>query len=373
MNRFIDKYHTLLAKGNITINGNKPWDLQVHNDKLWHRAFIHGTLGLGEAYMEGWFDIERLDEFFYRLSRFCVNTDYQSKSPYGFLLKILNRLSNTQTIKRAFHIGKRHYDVGNDLYQAMLGETMAYTCGYWKNAQSLEQAQINKFRLVAEKLQLQAGMKVLDIGCGFGTTMAFLAKEYGVEVIGVTVSNEQANYINKRFANLPIKAIVQDYRHISETGFDRIYSLGMFEHVGYKNYQTYMQVCRRLLKEDGLMLLHTIGNDISVKQGNDWVVKYIFPNSMIPSMAQIARSAEGRFIIEDVQNFGADYDKTLMVWHDNFIQNWQGLSTQYDETFYRMWRYYLLFFAGVFRSRYLQLFQVVLSPKGVLESYDAPR
>ncbi len=373
MSKFINKYHTLFAKGDIKINGGRAWDLQVHNPKLWRRIFIHGTLGLGEAYMQGWFDVEQLDEFFYRLSRFCVDTGYQSKSPYGFILKTINRASNTQTIKRAFHVAEKHYNVGNDLYQAMLGETMAYTCGYWKNATSLEQAQINKFHLVAEKLQLKAGMKVLDIGCGFGTTMAFLAQHYGVEVLGVTVSKEQANYINSRFTDLPIKAVVQDYRHIDEQDFDRIYSLGMFEHVGYKNYQTYMQVCRKLLKDDGLMLLHTIGNDISVKQGNDWVVKYIFPNSMLPSLTQISSATEGCFIIEDVQNFGADYDKTLMAWHNNFTQNWQDLSGQYDETFYRMWHYYLLFFAGVFRARYLQLFQIVLSPKGVLGRYDAPR
>ncbi len=373
MKQLINKYQTLFAKGNIQINGNQAWDIQVHNQKLWRRVFLHGTLGLGEAYMEGWFDIEQLDEFFYRLSRLCVDTSYQSKSPYGFILKTINRLSNTQTIRRAFHVGEQHYDVGNDLYRAMLGETMAYTCGYWKDCELLEQAQINKFRLVAEKLQLKPGMKVLDIGCGFGTMMAFLAKKYDVQVIGITVSKEQANYINNRFSDLPIKAIVQDYRHINERDFDCIYSLGMFEHVGYKNYRTYMQVCRRLLKQDGLMLLHTIGNDISVKQGNDWVVKYIFPNSMIPSLTQLAQSAEGCFIVEDVQNFGSDYDKTLMAWHDNFMQHWQDLSAQYDETFYRMWRYYLLFFAGVFRARYLQLFQIVLSPKGTLQRYDAPR
>lgn len=366
-------HHAIFAKADIKINGERDWDIIVNNPKLWQRILLHGTLGLGEAYMEGWFEVRKLDEFFYHLARFGVGRGYQSKSPYGITLKTINHLFNSQTIKHAFRVGEQHYNIGNDLYSLMLGETMAYTCGYWKNANSLDEAQINKFRLIADKLQLKSGMRVLDIGCGFGTTMAYLAREFGVEVVGVTISTEQARYINDNFKDLPIKAICQDYRHIVDGDFDRIYSIGMFEHVGYKNYPDYMQVCRRLLRPDGLMLLHTIGNDISVKSGNDWVIKYIFPNSMIPSLTQICSSIEHLFIVEDVQNFGAYYDQTLMAWHANFTKNWQNLSNQYDETFYRMWCYYLLFFAGVFRARYLQLFQIVLSPNGIKGGYNAPR
>ncbi len=365
------KYQKILAKGDIKINGTRAWDIKVNNSKLWRRLLFNGYLGFGEAYMAGWFDVDHLDEFFYRLTR-SITKEANTISARGIFFKFIFSVLNLQTKKRTFKVSKMHYDIGNSLYQKMLGKTMAYTCGYWKNANSLEEAQEAKFDLIAKKLMLKPGMKILDIGCGFGSMMAFLAKKYDVTVLGITISTKQEEYINRNYKDLPIKVKVMDYRSIRGK-FDRIYSIGMFEHVGYKNYKTYMEVCCRALKNNGLMLLHTIGDSVSNYNTNAWVEKYIFPNSMIPSLSQISKSTENLFVIEDIQNFGYDYHKTLMAWYKNFNHNWQFLKTKYDDSFYRMWSYYLLSCAGAFRGRYLQLFQIVMSPNGVEKRYDATR
>lgn len=371
MNSIIQhKYKKLFAKADIEINGDKPWDMQVRNPKLWSALLFKGSLGLGEAYMQGWYEVEDLSEFFYRIARFIL-PDYSQPTLRKTTLALLTRIFNTQSIKKSFKVGK-HYDIGNTLYEKMLGESMAYTCAYWKNASTLDEAQINKFRLIADKLQLKPGMRVLDVGCGFGSAMAFFAKQYKVEVHGITISKEQAKYIEQKYNNLSISVKVQDYR-LTQGKFDRIYSVGMFEHVGYKNYQTYMQNIRRLLKNDGLMLLHTIGSDVSVKTTNAWIEKYIFPNSMLPSLSQISMSAETEFIIEDVQNFGHDYYKTLIQWHKNFTHHWPALAKKYEPTFYRMWQYYLLSCAGFFKAREMQLFQIVFSTKTFEKRYDSTR
>jgi cyclopropane-fatty-acyl-phospholipid synthase len=252
----------------------------------------------------------------------------------------------------------------------MLDKRMIYSCAFWKNASTLDEAQEAKLDMVCRKLELKPGMRVLDIGCGWGGMAQFAAKNYGVEVLGVTISKEQASLARERCQGMPIEIRLQDYRSIDDT-FDRILSLGMFEHVGYKNYRTFMNKARNLLKEEGLFLLHTIGSNTSRKTTDCWIQHYIFPNSMIPSAKQIAGSMEGLFVLEDWHNFGADYDKTLMHWFDNFRSSWNALKKNYDERFFRMWKYYLLSCAGTFRARSNQLWQIVLSPKGIPGGYRA--
>lgn len=249
---------------------------------------------------------------------------------------------------------------------------MVYTCGYWKNAKDLDEAQEAKLDLVCRKIGLASGQRVLDIGCGWGSFAKFAAENYGAQVVGITVSKEQVRLAQERCAGWPVEIRLQDYRAMRET-FDRVISLGMFEHVGYKNYRTYFEVARRCLKEDGLFLLHTIGGNVSAKSTDPWIDKYIFPNSMIPSAAQIAKAAEGLFVMEDWHNFGADYDKTLLAWYQNVESHWLELSTRYDERFHRMWRYYLLSCAGSFRVRVNQLWQIVYSKQGVQGGYTAIR
>lgn len=361
---------SLLTDAGIEINGNRPWDIHIHRAEFFRRVLADTSLGLGESYVDGWWDCERLDEFIYRILRAKLHE--RTKSLQDVLAFVQAKLLNLQHIGRAFQIGQHHYDIGNNFYREMLDRRMIYSCGYWKEATDLDAAQEAKLDLIFRKLELEPGMRILDIGCGWGGAAKFAAERYGVEVCGVTVSKEQANFARSACAGLPVTIELKDYRQIGGR-FDRVYSIGMFEHVGYKNYRTYMNIVDRCLVANGLFLLHTIGGNCSDNHGNTWVERYIFPNSMLPSVQQIGSAIKNRLILEDWQNFGSDYDRTLLVWCDRFEKSWPRQRSAYDERFHRMWRYYLLSFAGAFRARHIQLWQIVLAKGGRLTRYDAPR
>ncbi|KPQ21367.1 cyclopropane fatty acyl phospholipid synthase [Halomonas sp. HL-93] len=357
----------LLKQADIEINGNRPWDIQLKASGVIDSALSRGNLGLGESYMNGDWDAESLDQFFYRLMRAQL---HQRINPTQLVYHSLrSRLINRQSAKRAWEVGEKHYDLGNEFYAAMLDKRMTYTCGYWKEATHLDEAQEAKLDLICRKLGLKPGMRVLDIGCGWGSFMAYAAEHYGVECVGLTISKEQAEF-GKRLmkSGLPVEFRLQDYRDETEQ-FDRIVSIGMFEHVGHKNYREYMEVASRCLKDGGLFLLHTIGKNLFSTPSDPWIDKYIFPNGELPTLGQIINASESLFVVEDVHNFGSDYDKTLMAWHANFEANWPAFRGRFDDTFYRMWRYYLLSCAGAFRARELQLWQFVLSKQGVVGGY----
>jgi cyclopropane-fatty-acyl-phospholipid synthase len=245
---------------------------------------------------------------------------------------------------------------------------MIYSCGYWAEAETLDEAQEAKLDLICRKIGLERGMRVLDIGSGWGGFLKFAAERYGISGLGVTVSREQAAFANEHARDLPIETRLMDYMAL-DGQFDRVVSVGMFEHVGYRNYRSYFDKVRSLLRPDGLFLLHTIGGNVSTTHGDPWAEKYIFPNGMLPSIAQIGEALEGLFVMEDWHNFGADYDRTLMAWRNNFDAAWPALSARYDDRFRRMWRYYLSVFAALFRARQINLWQIVLSPEGVAGGY----
>ncbi|MDQ7732156.1 cyclopropane fatty acyl phospholipid synthase [Halomonas sp. SpR1] len=359
---------SLLEKADIQINGDRPWDIQLNAHGVIEDALARGNLGLGERYMDGDWDAEHLDEFFFKLMRARLPDQVNHSKLVFHHLK--TRLVNLQTAKRAFQVGEAHYDLGNDFYAAMLDKRMTYTCGYWKDAQTLDEAQEAKLDLICRKLELKPGMRVLDIGCGWGSFMAYAAEYYGVECVGLTISKEQTEYGKQLMqSGLPVEFRLKDYRDETEQ-FDRIVSVGMFEHVGRKNYREYMKVANRCLKDDGLFLLHTIGKNVRNTSPDPWIDKYIFPNGELPALAQVTNAAESLFVVEDVHNFGADYDRTLMAWHKNFEDRWPQFKDQFSERFYRMWRYYLLSCAGAFRARDIQLWQFVLSKKGVTGGYE---
>ncbi|UCC71293.1 MAG: cyclopropane fatty acyl phospholipid synthase [Gemmatimonadota bacterium] len=360
----------LLAHADVEVGGSRPWDIRVHDARLYARVMAQGSLGLGESYMDGWWDCDRLDELFYRIVR--AGLEYEVRPLADGLRALRARVINLQSPSRAFQIGRRHYDIGNDLYRCMLDRRMIYSCGYWKDAMTLDEAQEAKLDLVCRKLGLRPGMRVLDIGCGWGGAAKFAAEGFDVEVVGITVSEEQVRLARDSCEGLPIQIRLQDYREVTDE-FDRVFSLGMFEHVGCKNYSAFMRVARRCLRDDGLFLLHTIGGNRSVSTNDPWMARYIFPNSMLPSTKQIADACEGEFVIEDWHNLGPDYDKTLMEWYRNFEGGWDTLKESYNERFRRMWTYYLLSCAGAFRGRKTQLWQIVLSPRGVSGGYLAPR
>jgi cyclopropane-fatty-acyl-phospholipid synthase len=356
----------ILAKAGIQIDGSADCDMRIHDPAVVKEAFIRGNLGLGEAYMNGAWDAQRLDEFFARLLRSRATENL--RAPGLILSAAAARLFNRQTLRRAWQVGQAHYDLGNEFYAAMLDPRMTYTCGYWKHASTLAEAQEAKLELVCRKLQLEPGMRVLDIGCGWGSFMRYATERYKVHCVGVTISEEQARWARERYPDAGLDFRLQDYRMLNER-FDRIVSIGMFEHVGHKNYRTYMEVAHRCLHDGGLFLLHTIGKNVRRGASDPWIDKYIFPNGELPSMGHISDAIEGLFIAEDVHNFGADYDRTLMAWHANFEAAWPRFAAQLGDRFYRMWRYYLLSCAGAFRARDIQLWQWVLSKEGVAGGY----
>ena len=355
----------LLMDAGIQVNGYNPYDIQVHNEKFYDRALSLKNLGMGEAYMEEWWECERLDQFVGRL--LSAGLVEKIRGSWKLFLPVLKALVfNLQSLGRSRIIADRHYNLDNELFFSFLDPYIQYSCAYFKETQDLKQAQLNKMDLIIAKLQLGPSDHVLDIGFGWGGLARYMAEKVGCHITGVNVADEQINYARESLKHLPIDIVNCDFREIRGK-FDKIVSVGMFEHVGYKNYRTFMRVVDRSLKNDGVFLLHTIGSNSSQINTDNWINKYIFPNGMLPSIAQIARSAEGMFMIEDLHNLGPHYDKTLMAWNSNFQNSWSELSRRYDDKFKRMWEYYLLSCAGAFRSRYNQLWQIVFTKPGCLQ------
>jgi cyclopropane-fatty-acyl-phospholipid synthase len=357
-----EEMEDLLDRAGVRIDGSRPWDMRLKRPGVLERLAAHGSLGLGEAYMDGDWDAEQLDEFFCRVLRARLDREVK---PLRMLLPVLRaRVCNLQNARRAWRVGEAHYDLGNNFYQAMLGRSMAYSCGYWKNAATLDEAQDAKLDLICRKLGLRPGMRLLDIGCGWGSLMVRAATHYGAKCVGITISKEQAAFIREKHHHLPIEVRLIDYRGLRGR-FDRIASVGMFEHVGHKNHRAFMRTARECLASDGIFLLHTIGKNERGNPSDPWIEKYIFPNGEVPSLGQIGDAIDGLFIAEDMHNFGADYDRTLMAWHENFEAAWPRFTEEMGERFHRMWRYYLLSCAGAFRARDMQVWQWTLTRQGI--------
>jgi cyclopropane-fatty-acyl-phospholipid synthase len=364
-----ERLASLLEAADVRLDGPRPWDIRILDPAFPARVLGHGSLALGEGYMDGAWDCPQPDEMLARLLRARLDRRVRTLDDYWFALRA--RLLNLPKW-RAFEIGRRHYDLGNDLYRAMLGKRLVYSCGYWARARDLDEAQEHKLDLVCRKLMTAPGMRLLDIGCGWGEALRFAAERYGCAGLGITVSEQQAQLARELCRGLPVEIRLEDYRSLRGR-FERVFSIGMFEHVGVANYRRFFEVARACTADDGLFLLHTIGTDESTRSIDPWIGKYIFPNSMLPSAAQVTAALEGLFVIEDWHCFGADYDRTLQAWRDNVERAWPVLGDACDERFRRMWRYYLAASMATFRAGRSQLWQIVLSPRGVPGGYRAPR
>lgn len=361
----------------VKLNGSSPSDIQMHDRRFLDKVLTQQSIGAGESYMDGWWDCEKLDELFFKVCRHEDYTKLYSKWKLA-LIKANNALINQQSRSKSEAVAKKHYNVGNTLFELMLGKSMAYTCSYWKDATSLDEAQFAKYDLVCKKLYLKPGDTVLELGCGWGGLAKFMAEKYGCEVVACDIGVEPAHYAKELNKNLPVTIYRSDYRDVDvynpkQVKFDKIVSVGVLEHVGYKNYKQLLHIARSFIKKDGIFLLHSIGANESKNYCDPWIDKYIFPHGMLPSLKQLGEAFEGKFIVEDHQNFGAYYDKTLMGWHKNLNENWPKLKSNYDERFLRMMNYYLLSCAGAFRARSMQLWQFVLTPKGMLNGYVSVR
>lgn len=354
----------------------RPCDIVLNDSRFFKQVFARGSMGLGESYMRGYWDCLALDEFFYHLIKSLNHgRNRQWYMPFIFSGLGVRQLwwhFRSKMRRDPYYIGEHHYDTGNLLFELMLGDTMAYSCGYWRQAETLDEAQNAKYDLICRKLDLQPGMRILDIGCGWGSFAAYAAKFYKVEVVGITVSQKQVDFAQKKYRQLPVLIKLQDYRLV-EGIFDRIVSIGMFEHVGKKHYKDFFAAVSRCLADDGVFLLHTIGSNRPVVFNDPWIDKYIFPGGYIPSASQIMPQAQSYFVMEDWHNFGLDYDKTLMAWYKNFKMNWIKISGLYSDEFYRMWEYYLLSCAGLFRARGKQLWQIVFRKSQAKGTYVTAR
>lgn len=349
-----------LARAGIEVNGSDQSGISVHNPDFYARVWRQGSIGLGESYMDGWWDSPRLDQFLAR----AFNAGLDRAMPRGWRgigLLLASALTNRQTRRRAHRVGEVHYDVGNELFQSMLDRRMVYTTGRWERAATLDQAQEAKLDFICQKLAIEPGMRVLDIGCGWGGFAKYAAERYGAQVDGVTVSRQQLALGQKLCQGLPVELRLEDYRSVRER-YDRVVSLGMFEHVGYRNYRTYFSTARRCLSAAGRMFLSTIGSNRTVRSTDPWIERYIFPNSHLPSIQQLGVAIEEQFIPLEWHNWAADYDRTLLAWYGNFEARWDKWQRQYGERFCRMWKFYLLASAAAFRARRLQVWQMLLAP-----------
>jgi len=351
-----------LDHAGVAINGPEPWDIQVSDERLYRRVLREKNLGLGNAYMDGWWDCERIDEFVCRILRAGIEASI--KGSMALLLRLLpGVLFNLQSPSRSQIIAEHHYDLDNDLFLSFLDPYNQYSCAYFQETDDLAAAQEKKLDLICRKLNLNPGNRVLDIGAGWGGLSRYIALRRGCAVTAVNISGQQMRYAREFCRGLPVTFLEEDYRRIRGT-FDKIVSIGMFEHVGSKNYRTFLEVVDRCLDAGGTFLLHTIGGNASRTTCDPWINRHIFPNGMLPSLAQIARAAEGLFVVEDLQNLGPHYDRTLMAWNERFQASWASLKERYDGRFKRMWEYYLLSCAGAFRARNIQLWQIVMTKPG---------
>ncbi len=353
----------LFAEADIEINGVRPCDIRVNDGRFFRRVLAEGTLGFGESYMESWWDCDDLEELCYRAIRSRIHT--RIRPNLAAIVEVaLSLLLNLQTKSRARIVGRRHYDLGNDFFGAMLDPSMQYSCAYFHGTNDLATAQELKMELICRKLGVHPGMRVLDIGCGWGGLARHMAMNHGCEVVGLTISAEQRRYAENLCADLPVDIRLQDYRDV-EGVFDRVVSVGMFEHVGPKNHRIYMNKVRECLRPDGLFLLHTITANEIRKTCDRWISKYIFANSMLPTASQVLQAGEGLFVTEDIHNLGQYYVPTLRAWESAFMKSREEFRARFGEEFVRMWRLYLLSCSGAFRARSLQVFQFLLSPEGV--------
>lgn len=349
----------LLETAHIQVDGDQPWDIQVRDQRFYDRILRDGSLGLGESYMGGWWDCVSIDAFIDRVLRAKLREKVENNLRLAWHA-LRAKLFNRQSVTKSKEVAEQHYDLGNDLYHAMLDKRLNYTCAYWKDAETLDEAQEAKLELVCRKIGAHKGMQILELGCGWGSFAKYAAEKHGAHVVGVNISKEQVALGRELCQGLPVELRLQDYREV-EGQYDVVISIGVMEHVGYKNYRTYMDVVDRCLKPEGIAFVHTIGSNKSITTGEPWTDKYIFPNAQLPSIAQLAKAMEGRFVMEDWHNFGPYYDPTLMAWHANFNRAWPELKAKYGERFKRMWDYYLLSSAGGFRSRSQQLWQIVFT------------
>lgn len=393
--RYLYQLFSLIESGDLSVSNPQGEEFQfgkagslpqlrlsIHNPKTYDRILTFGALGFCEAYMEGWIDEENDDisgliGLFHRNG---VYTKAREKVTLSLIWKVLTqRLLTIPTfIQNSRKNVQHHYDLGNDFYQQFLDPTLTYSCGYRiQETDSLEQMQLQKYELICQKLSLQPGDSLIDIGCGWGGMLIYAAEQHGVSGTGITLSEQQAKLaqacIEQRGLTDQIKILISDYREV-EGQYDKFVSIGMFEHVGKNNFATFMGKAAQLLKPNGVGLLHTIGTE-SNERNSAWVDKYIFPGGYAPQLHELVQELlAAKLTIAHCENLKPHYAETLKHWGQNFTRNRDqiaALTSTYDERFLRMWHLYLQSFEASFRYGRMSVYQLLFYP-GTQWPLDTP-
>ncbi len=359
-----------LEPAGIRFNESGELNIQVNNAQFYRRAALLGSLGFGESYADGQWECDHLDKVIARILLYSVNRS--GLAHIGIQLRSM--LFNRQSVLRSKRVARQHYDVDTTIFELMLDPYLQYTCGYFANTDNLDQAQIDKMAMIIQKLCLKPGDSLLDIGCGWGGFARFAAENFGIKVSGLSISQSQLAYARTLCKGFDCEFKYGDYRHLHEIypqKFNAISIIGVTEHIGYKNFKNLYKVMRSRLQEGGLALQHSITRMKSTVHVEPFIDRYIFPGGMVPSVEQLAHSMAGEFVLEDVHNFGADYDQTLMAWDQNMKLAQAKIEAMpgFGQRFYRIWSYYLQSCAALFRVRQAQVMQYVLSPQGVPGGY----
>ncbi|MCM2304160.1 MAG: cyclopropane fatty acyl phospholipid synthase [Elusimicrobia bacterium] len=352
----------LLSRAGIAVGGGRPWDIRVADPEFYRRALTGGGPALGESYADGWWEADRLDEVFHRLFRAGLH-ERLAPGPWPGLRALAGRFRDFRASLRSHGSAGARSGPGGDVFQAMLGARMSFTCAYWKGARNLDEAVEGGMELVCRKLELKRGMSVLDLGCGWGAFARYAAERHGVSVTGVDIDAERVKLGRELCKGLPVALRVQDHKEVRGR-FDRVVSIGLMENVALGDYRASMAAAAQCLKADGIALIHAVGRNDGALRVDPWLDRSLFPDGAAPTLARLAGAMEGHFVAEDVHNLGPHYDPTLLAWHDNLARRWPELRGRYGDRAYRTLKVSLLCAAGGFRARRSQLFQIVMTRPG---------
>ena len=365
-----NKVGAFLNRAGLQVDGPNEFDPKVTSDEFYRMVTLKGMLGLGESYVLGHWDCEDLEVFFLRAFRSGLLEELANALPMK-IMRFMYGVSNPQSVIRAKHNAQDHYAKQEAVVLSMTGRRKAYTCARWTdpldpNEVDIDIAQERKLQLIYNKLCLNPGKKTLDIGCGWGSLIGFLA-ERGVDSYGITPVDSQIEYIRNAYGGT-VKVAVSDYRDRPADWnlFDAVVSVGMYEHVGRKNADAYMHAVNNMLAPESLALTHCFGiANSKVPLVDPWTEKYIFPGVYLPTLSEIVQASENADLrVVDVEEMGIHYQKTLRSWNKNFVEAWPMLkqNQSFNPCFFRMWRYYLLIAAAAFGARKIDLWQIIHQP-----------
>lgn len=351
---------TLLREANIEPNGASPWDPQIKDERFYRTVLLRGSVGLGDAYLNGWWECADISGFILRIIKSGIHLRVPRVDI--FLRRLRFGLIDAQNRIRSKRVAELHYDEDPYIFEVMLGSTNSYTCARWKGVITLDAAQQQKMDLLCKKAGLSSGMTVLDIGSGWGGFLAYAAERYQVRGIGLTISKTQLDYARKRYGNLPVEFRLQDYRDFVG-GVDAVVSICVIEHVGSDHYREYFQKVRETLtREDGFFAMQCILACDTQARMDPWTEKHIFPNGILPTLERIENAVEGILHIVDREFFRDDYVRTFSAWYENLVRNKNAIIARCGVRYFRKYEYYLCLYIAGFGSGRIDVGQFVLSP-----------